>query len=66
MLTSTQFAEAVSTGPLESTIAHLTREIDFKGTESRDLQRRWITKQGELVALQVRLEKQTRETMTVK
>lgn len=61
-----RFTEAVSTGPLESTIVHLTREIDSKGTESRDLQRRWITKQGELVALQVRLEKQTSETITVK
>lgn len=47
-------AEAVNTGPLEATIASLSREIDAKGSEGRELQRRWINKQTELVALQVR------------
>lgn len=46
-------AEAVNTGPLEATISSLTREIEAKGSEGRDLQRRWISKQTELVALQV-------------
>ena len=30
------------TGPLEATIKNLQREIDTKGQESRELQRRWI------------------------
>jgi hypothetical protein len=46
-------AEAVSTGPLEATIASLSREIDAKGGEGRELQRRWMAKQTELVTLQV-------------
>jgi hypothetical protein len=46
-------AEAVNTGPLEATITSLTREIDAKGGEGRELQRRWIAKQTELVTLQV-------------
>ena len=46
-------AEAVETGPLESTIVSLSKEIEKKGVEGKELQRRWITKQTELVALQV-------------
>jgi hypothetical protein len=46
-------AEAVNTGPLEATIVSLSRDIDAKSAESRDLQRRWLAKQTELVALQV-------------
>lgn len=30
------------TGPLEATVRNLQREIDKKGQESRELQRRWI------------------------
>jgi hypothetical protein len=45
--------EAVNTGPLEATVASLSREIESKGTEGRELQRRWINRQTELVALQV-------------
>ncbi|GBF90586.1 hypothetical protein Rsub_03158 [Raphidocelis subcapitata] len=44
--------EAVSAGPLEAAIASLGREIDSKGAEGRELQRRWLNKQTELVALQ--------------
>jgi len=40
------------TGPLEATIKNLQREIDTKGRESGEMQRRWIAAQGELVALQ--------------
>lgn len=40
------------TGPLEATIKNLQREIDTKGQESKELQRRWINYQQELVALQ--------------
>ncbi|KXZ48987.1 hypothetical protein GPECTOR_24g277 [Gonium pectorale] len=40
------------TGPLEATIANLSREIETKATESRELQRRWIAFQQELVGLQ--------------
>lgn len=46
--------EAVSTGPLEATAASLARDIEAKGVEGRELQRRWVVKQTELVALQVR------------
>eukprot|EP00879_Flechtneria_rotunda_P026155 GHRR01027865.1.p1 GENE.GHRR01027865.1~~GHRR01027865.1.p1 ORF type:complete len:129 (-),score=28.84 GHRR01027865.1:854-1240(-) len=46
-------AEAINTGPLEATINNLGKEIDAKGKEGQDLQRRWIAKQTELVALQV-------------
>eukprot|EP00879_Flechtneria_rotunda_P033179 GHRR01036724.1.p1 GENE.GHRR01036724.1~~GHRR01036724.1.p1 ORF type:complete len:546 (+),score=242.57 GHRR01036724.1:177-1814(+) len=45
--------EAINTGPLEATINNLGKEIDAKGKEGQDLQRRWIAKQTELVALQV-------------
>ncbi len=41
------------TGPLEAVISNLQSEIEVKGTESNDLQRRWITYQTELVTLQV-------------
>ncbi|GIL43650.1 hypothetical protein Vafri_1318 [Volvox africanus] len=40
------------TGPLEATIKNLQREIDTKGQESKELQRRWINYQQELVGLQ--------------
>lgn len=40
------------TGPLEATIKNLGREIDTKGSESKELQRRWIGCQQELVGLQ--------------
>lgn len=47
------FTEAINTGPLEATIHNLGKEIEHKTKEGQDLQRRWITKQTELVALQV-------------
>jgi hypothetical protein len=47
-------AEAINTGPLEATIHNLGKDIEAKGREGQDLQRRWITRQTELVALQVR------------
>lgn len=40
------------TGPLEATIVNVSREIDQKNVENRELQRRWVSVQGELVALQ--------------
>ncbi|GFR48625.1 hypothetical protein Agub_g10540 [Astrephomene gubernaculifera] len=40
------------TGPLEATIKNLQREIDTKAQESKELQRRWINYQQELVSLQ--------------
>ncbi|KAG2423494.1 hypothetical protein HXX76_015242 [Chlamydomonas incerta] len=40
------------TGPLEATIKNLGREIETKGAESKELQRRWIGYQQELVGLQ--------------
>ena len=39
-------------GPLEAVIANLQREIDAAHDESRVVQRRWLAKQTELVALQ--------------
>ena len=45
-------AEAVNSGPLEATITNMTKEIDSKEAEGGQLQRIWITKQAELVALQ--------------
>eukprot|EP00877_Chromochloris_zofingiensis_P014228 jgi/Chrzof1/9059/Cz03g34170.t1 len=45
--------EAVNTGPLEATINSLTKEIELKGVEGKELQRRWIARQTELVALQI-------------
>ena len=39
-------------GPLEATINSLQNEIDSKGVQGRELQRRWIQHQTELVALQ--------------
>jgi hypothetical protein len=46
-------AEAINTGPLEATIHNLGKDIEAKGREGQELQRRWITRQTELVALQV-------------
>mmetsp|Transcript_21916 Transcript_21916/g.41797 ORF Transcript_21916/g.41797 Transcript_21916/m.41797 type:complete len:894 (+) Transcript_21916:65-2746(+) len=43
--------EDTNTGPLEATIANLTREIANKGVEGKELQRRWVGFQVELVAL---------------
>ena len=45
--------EEDASGPLEAMIYNLQHEIDHKGSESQDLQRRWIGVQTELVALQV-------------
>lgn len=42
----------VGTGPLEATINNLIREIARKGDENRDLQRRWMSQQLELIGLQ--------------
>ena len=39
-------------GPLEATINNLTREIARKGDENRELQRRWMSQQLELISLQ--------------
>lgn len=47
-----QSMEDEETGPLEAVIKNLEREIDNKGLESKDLQRRWIGYQTELVSLQ--------------
>lgn len=41
-----------STGPLEATISNLEREIQQKGVEAQELQRRWVSFQMELVTLQ--------------
>jgi hypothetical protein len=41
------------TGPLEAVIRNVQHEVEVKGSESKDLQRRWIQYQTELVALQV-------------
>lgn len=46
-------AEAINTGPLEATIHNLGKEIEHKTKDGQELQRRWIGKQTELVALQV-------------
>mmetsp|Transcript_9071 Transcript_9071/g.15585 ORF Transcript_9071/g.15585 Transcript_9071/m.15585 type:complete len:897 (+) Transcript_9071:228-2918(+) len=43
--------EDANTGPLEATISNLQREIVNKGVEGKDLQRRWVGFQVELVAL---------------
>ncbi|KAG1659381.1 hypothetical protein FOA52_007844 [Chlamydomonas sp. UWO 241] len=40
------------TGPLEAVVRNLQAEITTKGTESKELQRRWIQCQTELVSLQ--------------
>ena len=45
--------EEDTAGPLEAVIHNLSHEIELKGAESKDLQRRWIMYQTELVALQV-------------
>ena len=39
-------------GPLEATISNMTREINQKTAESKDLQKRWMSLQTELVSLQ--------------
>lgn len=39
-------------GPLEAVVNNLTREIQGKGEEGRELQRRWVGWQTELVELQ--------------
>lgn len=51
-LTSSQ-QSGEETGPMEATINSLNREIRFKETEGRDLQRHWIDVQTALVAKQV-------------
>eukprot|EP00976_Prorocentrum_cordatum_P002561 49789-Prorocentrum_minimum.AAC.3 len=43
--------EDANTGPLEATIANVTREIANKVVEGKELQRRWVGFQVELVAL---------------
>ena len=43
--------EDENTGPLEATIKNMNREIEIKARESKDLQRRWVGFQTELVAL---------------
>ena len=48
-----QGMEDEETGPLEAVIKNVQREIDNKGFESKELQRRWIGYQTELVTLQV-------------
>ena len=39
-------------GPLEATIANLQREIEGRAAAARELQRRWIGVQSQLVATQ--------------
>ena len=41
-------------GPLEATIASLQRELESRGSDGRDLQRRWLAAQGGLLGVQVR------------
>ena len=43
--------EDENTGPLEATIANLTREIGRKDDEGKELQRRWVIYQQDLVQL---------------
>jgi predicted nucleic acid-binding Zn-ribbon protein len=38
-------------GPLEATIANISKEVVAKTAEAKDLQRAWVTCQTELVAL---------------
>jgi len=45
--------EDEDTGPLEATIKNLKREINQKTVEGKHLQKRWITVQTQLVALQM-------------
>lgn len=45
--------EAINTGPLEAIIHNLGKEIEHKTKDGQELQRRWIGKQTELLALQV-------------
>ncbi|MEW5300344.1 MAG: hypothetical protein WDW36_003280 [Sanguina aurantia] len=45
-------SEGEEVGPLEATIKNLGKEVEGKGGESKDLQRRWISCQTELVGLQ--------------
>ena len=48
----TSNVEDENLGPLEATIANITREIGSKVHESKELQRQWIVIQMELVTLQ--------------
>ena len=48
----TSNVEEENLGPLEATIANITREIGSKVHESKELQRQWIVIQMELVTLQ--------------
>ena len=41
----------ITAGPLEAVVTNLTREIQGKGEEGRELQRRWLAWQTELVEL---------------
>lgn len=42
------------TGPLEAQAASLSKEIEGRQAESVQLQRAWVSRQAELVGLQVR------------
>jgi flagellar biosynthesis chaperone FliJ len=57
--------EAINTGPLEATIHNLGKEIEHKTKEGQELQRRWINKQTELVALQVGATRLAKRVCTV-
>ncbi|GAB4817322.1 hypothetical protein N2152v2_004368 [Parachlorella kessleri] len=48
----TENAKDAETGPLEATINNYQRQIAAKTKEGRELQRRWIVMQGQLVGLQ--------------
>jgi predicted nucleic acid-binding Zn-ribbon protein len=47
-----QNSSSLLAGPLEATVAKLQRELAAKESAARDLQRRWIGVQGQLVAAQ--------------
>ena len=44
--------EDTNTGPLEATVNNLNKEISQKSSESKNLQRQWVTVQTQLVGLQ--------------
>ena len=44
--------EDENTGPLEATVNNLNKEISQKSSESKNLQRQWVTVQTQLVGLQ--------------
>lgn len=50
--TPTSLPSPTPAGPLEATIANLQREIAAAGAAGRDLQRRWIAVQAQLVGAQ--------------